>query len=335
MTDKTTSTDADTDYEPRFGPSRRAFLGTSALVGIGAIGATASIAAGDDHDDESEMEPAATVTFEDQTTDGMTVVVAEAMLSEGGFITVHDSTLLDGEVFGSVIGVSELLEAGDAADLEIPLFGDIPGADFDREMLAEDETLIAMPHFDSDGNGEYEFVSTEGDEDGPYVDDAGDPVVDDAMITVEDDEMEDEPAFSLQEIVDNPEGYYVDVHTAENPEGAVRGQLCGDSGQTEFAIDLTPDEVVDGGTDGASGTAELVLDPEDEVICFDLSFRDVTPPYESPANTATHIHEAEAGDAGPPVVVFPDPQPRDPDFDGTRTSSGCLPGELAFRTGIE
>jgi hypothetical protein len=153
------------------------------------------------------------------------------------------------------------------------------------------------------------------------------------------DDMEDDhEEFSLQMIVDDPEAYYVDIHTEAFPQGSVRGQLEGEPGTTEFWVTATPDEVPDeegGGESEATAQFDLVLDPDDEVICFDICARGVTPPYESPANTSTHIHVGEPGEVGPPVVVFPDPQPRDPDADGPRTSSGCLPDELAFMTGVE
>ncbi|WP_101294490.1 DUF7282 domain-containing protein [Halegenticoccus soli] len=131
----------------------------------------------------SSAEPTAEVCFRDQESDGKTVVVHEAMLSDGGFVTIHDATLLDGEVFQSVVGVSEALDAGTHEDVEIHLFEGVPGREFETEMLEEDATLIAMPHFDSNGNGEYDFVTSEGAEDGPYAAD-GEPVVDDATIAV-------------------------------------------------------------------------------------------------------------------------------------------------------
>lgn len=150
----------------------------------------------------------------------------------------------------------------------------------------------------------------------------------------DDDNDMDGGEFSLQQIVDDPANYYFDVHTENFPGGVVRAQLPDEPGQTEFTLSGDPDAVVDGGNPEASSTVELVLDPHDEVICFDICVTGMTPPYESGANTATHIHEAPEGEGGPPVVVFPDPQPRDPDFEGPRTSSGCLPGVLAFQTGV-
>nr|WP_254809396.1 CARDB domain-containing protein [Natronosalvus amylolyticus] len=149
-----------------------------------------------DEDDDAVAEPAASVTFSDQTTDGTTVVVDEVTMDEGGFVTIHDSSLLVGNVIESVIGVSEYLEAGTHENVEIEL----------DEPLEESETLIAMPHLDTNDNQEYDFVETEGEEDGPYVDEDGEPVTDDAVVTLEEDEApeEDEPEEDEPE-VDEPE----------------------------------------------------------------------------------------------------------------------------------
>lgn len=212
--------------------TRRRFLQVgSGVVLLGGIGGHVVADSHDDDDNNEEnhdggnetddgegmddgTEATAMVAFDDQTTDGTTVHVAEAMLPEGGFVTIHDSSLLDGDALGSVIGVSDALESGEVTDLEVPLFGDVPGTDFDREMLETDETLIAMPHLDSNESGEYEFVESEGEVDGPYVDDAGDPVVDDAMVTVESDEGMDEEAesASLRVAHLSPDAPNVDVY---------------------------------------------------------------------------------------------------------------------------
>lgn len=59
----------------------------------------------------------------------------------------------------------------------------------------------------------------------------------------------------------------------------------------------------------------------------------VTGPYESPATTATHIHEAALGQAGPPRIAFPNPEPADSGPEVVKRSSGCLQGP--FTTGIQ
>ncbi|EFW90606.1 hypothetical protein ZOD2009_17970 [Haladaptatus paucihalophilus DX253] len=132
-----------------------------------------------------DSKPTADVCFRDQKSDGESVWVNRATLSDGGFVTIHDASLLDGKVFDSVIGVSGALDAGTHEDIEISLYEGVSGGDYEMSMLEGDATLIAMPHFDSDDNGSYDFLTSEGETDGPYTMD-GKAVVDDAEITLSD-----------------------------------------------------------------------------------------------------------------------------------------------------
>lgn len=100
-----------------------------------------------------------------------------------------------------------------------------------------------------------------------------------------------------------------------------------------FTVSATPQEVV--GMDGAvgidnpsaSGTFNLQLNSEMNIICYNIRLQGVDRPFMSPARTSTHIHEAGAGQSGPPRIVFPDPvSPTDP-----AVSSGCMQGP--FTTG--
>jgi hypothetical protein len=102
-----------------------------------------------------------------------------------------------------------------------------------------------------------------------------------------------------------------------------------------FTVMATPDQVLnaDGvatpGEPGATGRFDLRLDSASNTICYDITLTGVTGEYKSPAKTATHIHQAAAGKAGPPRIAFPNPVDAG---DGTRTSSGCMQGP--FTTGI-
>ena len=123
---------------------------------------------------DTDDRPTASVSFVDQETVGDTVVVDKVEMSAGGFVTIHDSTLLDGEVIPSVVGVSGFLEPGTHDDIEVQ---------FDS-LLTENDTLIAMPHRDTTGSEEYEFVETDGEEDGAYLDDDGEAVTDPGEVSV-------------------------------------------------------------------------------------------------------------------------------------------------------
>lgn len=111
----------------------------------------------------------ATVTFDRQSLDceENTVVMQEVTLSDGGFVVIHGPD-------GDVVGVSGYLEAGTHEDVTVEL---------DVELSA-DATLTAMAHRDTNDNGQFDFVTSEGDEDAPYLRD-GAPVTDDGCIVVD------------------------------------------------------------------------------------------------------------------------------------------------------
>ncbi|WP_310889782.1 CHRD domain-containing protein [Clavibacter capsici] len=85
----------------------------------------------------------------------------------------------------------------------------------------------------------------------------------------------------------------------------------------------------DPGEPGATGRFDLRLDSTSNTICYDITLTGVTGEYQSPAKTATHIHQAAVGKAGPPRIAFPNPTDSG---NGTRTSSGCMQGP--FTTGV-
>jgi len=97
----------------------------------------------------------------------------------------------------------------------------------------------------------------------------------------------------------------------------------------------TPDLVLDAdsvptpGEPGATGTSNYRINSTDDIICYDITLPGVTPPFQSPARTATHIHEGAVGQAGPPRLAFPNPEGSgDP-----LTSEGCTQGPITTGTG--
>jgi hypothetical protein len=132
---------------------------------------------------EQGEQPTATVTIQNQTSDGTTVLVSSANLSEGGFVVIHDTGLLEGDALGSVLGASAYLEPGTSEDVTVTL----------DTQISANQTVIAMAHQDTDGDETYDFSATGGEEDGPYTTD-GEAVVDDAAVTVLDQEQIDEAA---------------------------------------------------------------------------------------------------------------------------------------------
>ncbi|MEF8915351.1 DUF7282 domain-containing protein, partial [Natronomonas sp.] len=122
-----------------------------------------------------ELETAGvTISDQEYTGEASEIVVDSAFLPEGGFVTIHDGSLLDGATFDSVRGTSDYLSEGENTDVTVTL--DTP--------YTEDGTAIAMPHMDTNDNQEYDFVSSEGAEDSPYADANGTAITDSASVTI-------------------------------------------------------------------------------------------------------------------------------------------------------
>merc|ERR1712070_688472 len=134
--------------------------------------------------------------------------------------------------------------------------------------------------------------------------------------------------------------------TARSP-GAATGRVAGRTatrkcmdGPFEFtstySVVATPDQGVDsnnnftGGLEGAKGFYEYGINSKEDYICWNIVLENFRGEYQSAADTATHIHEAPKGQAGPPRLAFPNPVPVG---DGKkRISIGCMMGP--YETGI-
>jgi hypothetical protein len=100
-----------------------------------------------------------------------------------------------------------------------------------------------------------------------------------------------------------------------------------------YKVVAKPGEVVDsenkptGGLEGAAGLFKFGINSHENVICYNITLAGFQGEYQSPALSATHIHEAPKGEAGPPRIAFPNPE-----GDKIRSSIGCIKGP--FETGV-
>lgn len=121
--------------------------------------------------DEGPPTSPSEVVFEDQTSDGSTIVVASVTLPAQGFIAVHGNA--DGGP-GPVVGHSDLLPAGTSTDVMVTL----------DEPLTSTDLLFPMAHIDMDEDGVYEFFPPDDVVDGPGMTADGDVAVVGAEVTV-------------------------------------------------------------------------------------------------------------------------------------------------------
>ncbi|KAM0714790.1 hypothetical protein Q7P37_009254 [Cladosporium fusiforme] len=105
-----------------------------------------------------------------------------------------------------------------------------------------------------------------------------------------------------------------------------------------YELKAVPEEVVDadnkftGGLKGASGLYKFGINSDSNTICYNITLYNFRGDYQSPAISATHIHEAAKGKAGPPRIAFPNPEPIGKDV---RRSVGCIVGKDGFETGVK
>jgi hypothetical protein len=112
----------------------------------------------------------------------------------------------------------------------------------------------------------------------------------------------------VRAIMAHPGRYYVNVHTAEFPAGAIRAQLVGARPVLGTIIHL---QLRGTSEPNASGTAVLRIRKDAGMVCYRLHAANVTLP-----TIAAHIHKGAAGVNGPVVVPFTAP-------DANGESSGC------------
>lgn len=113
----------------------------------------------------------------------------------------------------------------------------------------------------------------------------------------------------VAQILAAPQSFYVNVHTAEFPGGAIRGQLAGTSADSFGTVKTLQ---LAGTTEpNAKGVAALRIRKDAGLVCYRLTAEQVTLP-----TTGAHIHRGAAGANGPVVVPFTPPG-------ASGVSSGC------------
>ncbi|MGQ5518102.1 DUF7282 domain-containing protein [Halococcus saccharolyticus] len=117
-----------------------------------------------------------TIALDNQTSNGTTVTIESVTLPEGGFISVHNESLTppQNETIGSIIGVTDYLDAGTHRDLEVVL---------DRP-ISHNQTVIAKAARDTNGNQTFDVRRSQGFQDTAYSSN-GSAVTDRATIQIQ------------------------------------------------------------------------------------------------------------------------------------------------------
>jgi len=102
-----------------------------------------------------------------------------------------------------------------------------------------------------------------------------------------------------QNILANPGGFYVNVHTTACPGGAARGQLAFVSGGPQmFAAELRGANETPANSSSAFGSSLVTFDPVNNFMAFEVNTNGIASP------AASHIHRGATGVAGPVIINF-------------------------------
>ena len=118
----------------------------------------------------------------------------------------------------------------------------------------------------------------------------------------------------LRAMVKGPGAFYVNVHTGEFPNGAIRGQLKGSSTKAFGTIIKRTLN----GTSEPNATGTVVLRFRPGLVCYRITVANVTLP-----TVGAHIHKGAAGANGGVVVPFTPPG-------ASGTSDGCTTAEQSL-----
>lgn len=106
-------------------------------------------------------------------------------------------------------------------------------------------------------------------------------------------------ATTAAELLANPELFYVNVHTAQFPGGAIRGQLSPVSGTViNYAADLRGTNEVPPTGSTAFGSAFVSIDTIANTLTWEVTTSGIASP------TLAHIHPGAAGTNGSPLINF-------------------------------
>lgn len=114
------------------------------------------------------------LTFEDQQSSGQSVLIQSVTVPQPGFVVIYDSTR-SGDETNQIIGAFHLLGSGTFENIPVPL----------DTSINQSKSLTAIVHVDTNNNGQFDYVSSNGTQDPPLTPQGDQRIVDIAQITVQ------------------------------------------------------------------------------------------------------------------------------------------------------
>jgi hypothetical protein len=126
-------------------------------------------------------------------------------------------------------------------------------------------------------------------------------------------------------LLKNRADYYVNVHSTEFPNGALRSQLALPTGTTLLRAPVMSgaNERPNAGDADGVGVGTFMFNPDKGRLCYTLAVRNIPLPA-----TGAHIHRGAADVSGPVIIPFTNPT-------AAGASSGCVTVDAALLREIQ
>ena len=223
--------------------------------GTRAVGDSAFITVAGSRAAVADEQASASIKITDQTSDGDSVTVDSATLPSGGFLSIHDQRYLSpsNKSFNSTIGVTSYLKPGKHRNVTVPV---LSGA------LHRNQTVVAVSHYDTNGNRTFDFVIERGGEDVGYVHD-GKLVAAQAKVTVP-SRVSATPAKPVSPLTESPTiGEATDISIGDSSESATPSRTTLPAKETS-QVSTAQDET--NGRPWFSLLSDLLLSPTNALI---------------------------------------------------------------------
>jgi PGF-CTERM protein len=159
------------------------------------------------------------VTFNDQQTSGQSVLIQSVTVPQPGFIVIYDSSRSGNET-NQIIGSFHLLGSGTFQDIPVSL--DTP--------MNQSASLTAVIHRDTNSNGRFDYVSSNGTQDRPLTPQGDRRIVDIAQVTIQN--SSDSGGATSSENNDGTDANS-GMQTASGGDGGITGTARGGEGRQQ------------------------------------------------------------------------------------------------------
>ncbi len=178
---------------------------------------------------DGERPTNASVALSNGTTNGTTVTVDRATLTEGGYVAIHEGGYNGSNATETLVGATDYLDAGSYANVTVTL-------GTNDSALTDSGRISAVVYEDTDGDRAFQYAPSGGVEDQPALE-SGTAVADTASLTVERPSTPTPTPTATDTPTDTPTSASIDTPTPQQGVGDESTPYGGESSGREGILE--------------------------------------------------------------------------------------------------